>query len=154
MGTLNPVDPAVLVVSLRSRITWIFPPFLQNSVVCGPVCLPQHPPLARKQAVCATKLPLTVFYEWIQSGRLRVGTNRETPVTRNGFGTYAGSFQVASIKAREFRGESHCDSGTSTRHDGCLSSVLKRQGWRPASCRTMERCRLQLIAFPQNGLCS
>jgi len=35
-----------------------------------------------------------------------------------------------------------------------LSSAVKRQGRRPAGCRTMECCWSQLIAYPQNGLCS
>ena len=49
--------------------------------------LPEFANYQTKQVVCAIKLPLTVFYDWIQSVELRVGTNREAPITRSDFGS-------------------------------------------------------------------
>ena len=56
---------------------------------------------------------MTVFYEWIQSVELRVGTNREATVTRNDFGTYDSCFGRLNAKLADL-GESRWDIDAAT----------------------------------------
>jgi excisionase family DNA binding protein len=56
---------------------------------------------------------LTVFYEWIQSVELRVGTNREATVTRNDLGTYDSCFGRLNAKLADL-GESRWDIDAAT----------------------------------------
>ena len=56
---------------------------------------------------------MTVFYEWIQSVELRVGTNREATVTRNDLGTYDSCFGRLNAKLADL-GESRWDIDAAT----------------------------------------
>ena len=56
---------------------------------------------------------MTVFYEWIQSVELRVGTNREATVTRNDLGTYDSCFGRLNAKLADL-GESRWDIDSAT----------------------------------------